>query len=349
MAYSFSKYGDTVVVPRLLADGDVWEERAGEIRRRVAEAMGPAPQRRLHWRKIESLYINGIAADRIVYVSLDGDEISAYLLYPALTGHSGKHPAVMALHQTAPQGKEEIVGLDGNADLKYGWELARRGYLVLAPDELTVGERIFAGKSAFQSAPFEERHPQWSMMGKMLHDHMLGVDLLCSLPDADSGAIGVIGHSLGGYNAMFLAAFDERVKAAVSSCGFSTFAGDSRPERWGENKEWFTHFPRIGTHLAAGTAPFEFHEVAATITPRAFFNWSTQHDTIFPHWEAIAQAMVRIGEIYERTAADPSAFVSLLGVGGHCFPSYARRAAYAWLDERLKPGFIPHEGSKFDL
>ena len=35
--------------------------------------------------------------------------------------------------------------------------------------------------------------------------------------------IGVIGHSLGGHNALFTAVFDERLKAIISSCGFTPF------------------------------------------------------------------------------------------------------------------------------
>ncbi len=35
--------------------------------------------------------------------------------------------------------------------------------------------------------------------------------------------IGVIGHSLGGHNAIFTATFDERLKAVVTSCGFTGF------------------------------------------------------------------------------------------------------------------------------
>jgi pimeloyl-ACP methyl ester carboxylesterase len=35
--------------------------------------------------------------------------------------------------------------------------------------------------------------------------------------------IGVIGHSLGGHNSLFTAVFDDRIKAVVTSCGFTPF------------------------------------------------------------------------------------------------------------------------------
>ena len=40
----------------------------------------------------------------------------------------------------------------------------------------------------------------------------------------DPERIGVIGHSLGGHNSLFVATFDERLKAVVTSSGFNSFA-----------------------------------------------------------------------------------------------------------------------------
>ena len=58
---------------------------------------------------------------------------------------------------------------------------------------------------------------------KAIWNNLCAVDLLQSLPQVDGERIGCIGHSLGGHNAMFLGVFDERVKAVVSSCGWTPF------------------------------------------------------------------------------------------------------------------------------
>ncbi len=63
-------------------------------------------------------------------------------------------------------------------------------------------------------------------------NHRSGIDLLVARDEVDADRSGVIGHSLGGHNAMFVGAFDERIQAVVSSCGwdpfnFSTTAGSS--------------------------------------------------------------------------------------------------------------------------
>ena len=46
--------------------------------------------------------------------------------------------------------------------------------------------------------------------------------MLQSLSGVDPTRIGSIGHSLGGHNTLFVAVFDERVQAMVTSCGFTS-------------------------------------------------------------------------------------------------------------------------------
>lgn len=317
----------------------VWIQVKADIRERFERIMGPMPARvPVHAQFGEAVTDseNGVRRIRLKYESWDGDEVTAYLLLPPAFRETLRYPAVLALHQTAVYGKDEAVGLDGDRELAYGRELAARGFVVLAPDELTAGERIFAGQQAFCSAPFEARYPEWSMIGKMMYDHQLGLDLLESLPYVDAGRFGVIGHSLGGYNAFILAAFDERIRAAVSSCGLSTFDGDATPQRWGLRKEWFTHLPLVSEYLARNEIPFEFHELAAAIAPRAYFNWSTQHDDIFPHWPSIAAGLADVHDVYAWLGAEEGQFVSLVGNGRHAFPARIRSLAYDWLHERLK-------------
>ncbi len=45
---------------------------------------------------------------------------------------------------------------------------------------------------------------------KGIVNHIRGVDLLVSRDDVDPNRLAVVGHSLGGHNAMFVAAFDQR-------------------------------------------------------------------------------------------------------------------------------------------
>ncbi len=347
MAYVFSKAGEPITIPSLIeglgSEGtlankqEAWANRSVSIKANIESVLGPFPEQiEPSFSITDELEREGIVVQRIQYSSWDNDIVPALVMFhPDTRKKDTRAPGIMALHQTAPQGKDEVAGLSPRIGMNYGLELAQRGFIVLAPDVLSAGERIFEGHEAYRTAPFQERYPEWSMMGKMIYDHRLGLTVLQSLPNVDPARIGAIGHSLGGYNAFMLAAFDSRIQAAVSSCGFSTFAGDSNPERWGL-RDWFSHMPQVNAYLERGEAPFEFHEAAALVAPRALFNWSTQQDHIFPHWQAIAEGALRIGELYQYLEADSEQFVSLVGIGGHGFPDTARFAAFSWLERQLK-------------
>ena len=91
-------------------------------------------------------------------------------------------------------------------------ELAERGYVTLAPDYPYLGENKFD--------PYQNGYVSCTMKG--IWNHMRAIDLLQSLTEVDGQRIGVIGHSLGGHNSLFLAAYDERVRCVVSCCGYGT-------------------------------------------------------------------------------------------------------------------------------
>ena len=141
------------------------------------------------------------------------DRVPAYLLIPHRASNE-RLPAILALHQTTPRGKAEVVLDGGPPNLQYGRELADRGYVVLAPDYPSFGDYSFDfAASGYASGTM-----------KGIFNHMRCVDFLASRPEVDTERIGVIGHSLGGHNSLFTAVFDDRLKVVVSSCGFNSFS-----------------------------------------------------------------------------------------------------------------------------
>lgn len=272
---------------------------------------------------------------RHVVYSAPGDErVPALLLVPldVAAGHR-RAPAVLALHPTIDIGKADVATTDGRPNRRYGLELVRRGFVVLAPDVVTFGERVHEGEQPFRGAGFYARNPGWTATGRTLVDHAQGVELLCSLDEVDPARIGVIGHSLGGYNAFFLAGFDQRVRAAVCSCGFSMFGGDATPERW-SRLDLTAHIPRIGEDLAAGVVPFEWHEIAALVAPKPLFVWAAHQDECFPHWPGIAAGLAELARLYD-VLGHPENLVVRSDDGPHDFPPPMRQAAYEFLERRL--------------
>ncbi len=338
-AYNLEELNRSGIPPLLegIETAEDWERKREAIRAVWLETMGGLPERvPVEFTMGEDEDGGGHVRRHLRYKTVYGDEVTAWLLIPkAVLAEKGKRwPAVLALHPTNEDGKDSVALKEGRKNRTYGYELAERGYVVLAPDAMTSGERIFEGLKSFRDAPFYEKHPEWSTVGKNLADHMQAVDLLVSLDFVDPDRIGVIGHSFGGYNAYFLSSMDERIAVAVSSCGLSPFTGkNARPGHWGV-RNWYTHFPKLTPHLERGTVPFEFNEIIALTAPRPFFNYSTQSDHIFPHWEPVGQCMADLYGLYNWMKATER-FQSIIGSGGHDFPPEIRELAYQFLDRWL--------------
>lgn len=307
-----------------------WALRRKQILEGMQQAMGPMPDRRhlppLDMKVTEEVKGDGFRRLAISYVLGAGSRegrVPAYLLIPDTAARGKRLPAILALHPTSTIGKGEVAGL-GKPHARYGIELAQRGYVVLCPDYPSFGDYACDfSDPAFASG---------TMLG--VAGHMRGVDLLQSLPQVDPERIGAIGHSLGGHNAMFLAAFDERVKVAVSSCGWTPFADYYH----GNIAGWTSprYMPRLRDvyHLDPKAVPFDFWEVAAAIAPRAFYSNSPLRDDNFAV-EGVRKAEPQVRKVYDLLHA-PGAFRIVHPDCKHDFPPEVREEAYRFIDGVLK-------------
>ena len=175
------------------------------------------------------------------------------------------------LHQTTNTGKGQPAGLADSENLHYGLELAKRGYVVLAPDYPSFGDY----KYDFNA----DSYTSGSMKGIL--NHMRAVDLLQSRAEVDPARIGTIGHSLGGHNAMFVGAFDERIKVIVSSCGWTPLHDYYGGKLDGWTSDRYVPSIRDKYELDPDKVPFDMYEIVAALAPHGFFSNSPLHDNNF--------------------------------------------------------------------
>jgi dienelactone hydrolase len=303
-----------------------WELRRRAILGGMQEAMGPLPDEKrkveLDIRVTETAELEGYTRKLISFAVEKDDRLSAYLLVPK--GLAGRAPAVLCLHQTTRIGKGSPAGLGDRPTLHYAAELAKRGYVTLAPDYPYFGD--------YRTDPYARGYVSATMKG--VWNHMRCVDLLLSLAEVDAGRIGCIGHSLGGHNTMFVAAFDVRVKAAVSSCGFTSF-----PKYYGGNLTGWSsekYMPRIASAYGKDPKkmPFDFPEVVAAIAPRPFMAVAPLRDANFDVG-GVRDCVAAARAVYELLGAKGN-LVAVHPDAGHDFGDAERRGAYEFLDERLK-------------
>lgn len=315
---------------------DWWSEKHEDIQRRFQENIGlpPFPRNTRHIETIETVDCQAYVRHKLRYLVGEQEEIHAYLFVPGMGKKETGFPAILAMHQMNDFGKDEVAGLYGNKDYAYGHELVLRGYVVLAPDYLTMGERIFPGKQQFDSLPFYEKYPGWSMVGKDIQDSMSAIDVLHTLDFVDQSRIGVIGHSHGGSNALLALAMDERLSAGVSNCGFSVISEEEKCLEWSAEDEYI-YFQTLRKYLLAKQElPFDLNEVAALIPPRPWCNISAYYDKTLGNQEFLAGVGVQLNQIY-KLFGKQNHFCYFMHGNDHSFPKYSRSLAYAWLDRFL--------------
>jgi len=305
-----------------------WSERRKQIIAGMEQVMGPLPKPvapvPLDAHVLEEHQGDGFVRRKIAYHTDDENkEVRAWLLLP-LGNQGGRYPAMLCLHQTMAKGKDSPAGLADRPTMHYAQALAQRGYVAIAPDYPSLGEYKY---------DFKASHYVSGTM-KAIYDNTRAIDLLQSLPEVDPDRIGCIGHSLGGHNSLFTAAFDLRLKAVVTSCGFTSF----RRNHGGDLHNWSgpRYMPLIGTkyNYSPKEMPFDFAEVLAAIAPRAVFAVAPLHDDDFDI-TGVRECLTAARPIYELLGrADRLQCVH--PDSPHDFPDAERQQAYAFLDHILK-------------
>jgi dienelactone hydrolase len=305
-----------------------WKIRRSHILAHMQSVMGglphPAHPVPLDVRISEEIPLGPIIRRKIDYrTDSSARRVSAYLFLPKEA--KGRRPAVLCLHQTTNIGKQEPAGLGGKPNLHYALELAERGYVTLAPDYPSFGEYEY---------DFDPNKGYVSGTMKAIYDNTRAIDLLQSLPQVDGDRIGCMGHSLGGHNSIFTAAFDPRIKAVVSNCGFTRF------HRYygGKLKGWTSprYMPRIASVYGndPDRVPFDFPEIVAVIAPRAFLASSPLHDDNF-EVSGVRDVIAAARPIYA-LFGKPENLAANYPDCQHDFPPAAREVAYKFLDRHLK-------------
>jgi len=196
-----------------------WKEMSEEIRGKIWNATGVEfdDSADLEYQEHNVRKMDGYEIRGITYKSREGIYVTGSLYIPE---GKGPFPAVIDMHGHTMQGRlaERVQQLPLSQ--------VKNGYVALAVDAFGSGERSdIHGEYAYHGAGLGASlfDIGESLLGAQLVDNMRGVSLLCSLPFVDKDNIGATGGSGGGNQTMWLAAMDERIKAAVPVVSVGTF------------------------------------------------------------------------------------------------------------------------------
>lgn len=339
--------GPTSIAP--ITSRQEWAVKATALRQIFQLMLGTAPLNNTPLSiRLEGEKDRGeIVERRVSYLLSPGERVTSLLLLPKKRARP--LPALLTIHPTAAEGKEQTVGRGESANGQltpaaarraYGWELAQRGFITFSPDLLGAGERAYPGRRSFDNQPFIDAHPHWSGTGKDLHDLQRALDVMQTMPEIDPTRIGSIGHSQGAGLTCYLAAVDDRIRVGVANCGVW-------PSRLRENPfhlartGWWTGQPNLRPFCAAGKPlPIDSHELLALAAPRPFLNIVALNDCGFgpedetltrPAWENLALNVRKIYALHD-AAAD---FQNVVHLDGHDFHDPMRTHAYQFLEQKL--------------
>jgi dienelactone hydrolase len=297
------------------SDSASWEKRRAELRSHWDRILGPLPPR-------GPISIQVVSTEELpdhsrLLIRYDDGSGEAYLLLPR---ESGKRPAVVCLHPTSKTNLRDPVGLANRESVHHALHLVRRGYVCIAPRNFLWAEE---GRAYQQSADALLKRGEFKTgMAKMLWDAMRAVDVLRERPEVDAARIGAIGHSLGGKEALHLAAFDERIAAAVSceggvGLGFSNWDAD-----------WY-----LGPQIRSPDFGHDNHEVMALVAPRALLIIGGESADGARTWPYI-KSCLPVWRLYD--AEDRLGLLRHQHKHDFPPPGPQRDQVYSWLDHWLK-------------
>jgi dienelactone hydrolase len=279
-------------VPADPAQIDAWRDRC---RRRLEALLGPLPPPvPLNFEVLDSVQCDGYRREDVVYDTEELMSVPAYLLVPDDRTTAGA--AVLACHGHGP-GRTVVCGIETteapNGD--YARQLVRRGYVVLAPDLRCFGQRADWNPPDHYGCDTNLVHAVMAgepPLTANLWDLARSLDVLAAHPLVDPRRIGMAGLSLGGTMTLFLAAWDDRVAAAVVSGYFSS---------WGESHKM--PFNMCGSQVLPGMlGALEHVDLGALVSPRPLLVETGSEDLLFPLASA-ERAVAQLRAVYEHDGA----------------------------------------------
>jgi len=319
-----------------IATAEEWTAKRAVLKSTLWDLLGtssnaiiPAPQ----YTVLEETQTDQYRQLKISYLSEPDEEVRAWLLIP----HQHNGASVLCLHGTSAIGKDTQIGL-GKPGRGWAQFLAQHGFITIAPDHICSGERLVEGEKAYDTRTFYERHPNWSAAGKAIWDGSRALDILETVEGVDKNRIGCMGHSLGGHGTMWVAAFDERVKAAIYSCGL--FSLQDNPRRYEFSRDhWYVYIPKLRAIFdkqkeTGGLLPMEMYEYAALIAPRPFLNISGMTDTTYGNNETLPAIGLQLNALWD-VLGKSEQFAQFLSGMPHDVNHYTRLLSLGWLENWL--------------
>lgn len=296
-----------------------WNSYRQKLRSQLCELFGTSYDENLplNYQVLKEIAYDGIIIKNVIYQTRPGIYTTATIYQPQ---GDGPFPGVLNLHGHWLEGR-----LAPRVQSR-GLLLAKNGYVVLSPDTFGLGERS-------TNHTQYEHHGRTlgaalynigeTLMGCILVDNKRSIDLLSSLDEVDSNNIGVTGASGGGNQTMWLAAMDDRLKAAVPVCSVGSFAS-------------YIGEPNcVCETLPGGLKVTEMAGILALAAPKAMLICTGLYDVKTFSPQEMLRSYNAAKVVYQSMNASSNFAYTILNQG-HAYSKEAREAMVGFFDLHLK-------------
>ncbi len=329
---------------------DDWNAKKGEYRRQLLDMLGldPLPERtELHPVVTGKTEHAEFTVERLHFQSRPGLYVTGDLYVPKTVGHVSNVPGNKSPNEkkdghveNVPHGKfPAILYVCGHGGVKkdgvsfgnkvhyqhHGGWFARNGYVCLIIDSLQLGEieGIHHGTHRYDRWWWLSRG--YTPAGVEAWNCVRALDYLQSRPEVDGDKLGVTGRSGGGAYSWWIAAIDERVKAAVPTAGITDLQNhvvDGVVEG------------HCDCMFCLNTYRWDYPLVAALVAPRALLISNTDRDGIFP-LDGVYRTYSKVRRLYE-LLGKPNDLALQITAGGHADTQELHIHGFRWFDKHLK-------------
>ncbi len=201
---------------------------------------------------------------------------------------------------------------------------AELGFACLIVETVQLGEVEGFHHGCYREGWWHWYSRGYSSAGIELLNGIRGLDLLAARPEVDANNLGVTGISGGGAVSWYVAAADDRVKAAAPVCGTSTLYSHVHDRTVDGHCDcmWWNNVHR-----------WDLADVGALIAPRALLIGSADKDGIFTI-ESIRRVHAQLAGLYSKLGSAKN--LRLVETpGGHSYHARSRTEIFSWFTRHL--------------
>ena len=266
--------------------------------------------------------------EKLHFQSLPGLYVTGNLYRPR--EQAGPLPAILYVcgHSRQKEGSTSFGNKTGYQH--HGAWFARHGFVCLTIDTIQLGEIEGVHHGTHNLNQWWWNARGYTPAGVEAWNGIRALDYLQSRPEVDGERLGVTGRSGGGAYSWWIAALDDRVKAAVPVAGITDLRNHVVDGVVDGHCDCMYHI---------NTYRWDFATIAALVAPRPLLIANTDKDTIFP-LEGVVRVHAGARRIYRLLEADKNLGL-LLTEGPHQDTQDLQVPAFRWFQRFLKPTETP--------